>query len=123
MSMAVREANQFFLSLSLSVSSSPLVSAFFFCKKTLVKVNESIGSEKREEVACGGWRLFNGRIAYIESVEGNKTVARWNVVFQSFRHCERYGTVHSGIYVFSTRIAWMFYIDHVTTDACIFAQM
>lgn len=108
MSMAVREANQFFLSLSLSVSSSPLVSAFIFCKKTLVKVNESIGSEKREEVACGGWRLFNGRIAYIESVEGNKTVARWNVVFQSFRYCERYGTVHSGIYVFSTRIPGCF---------------
>lgn len=80
-SVVVREANQFF---SLS---PPLVSAFF-CKKTLVKVNESIGSEKHEEVACGGWRLFNGRIAYIESIEGNKTVAQWNVAFQSFRHCE-----------------------------------
>lgn len=34
------------------------------------------------------WGLFDGRVAYIESVGGNKTVVGWNVVFQSFRHCE-----------------------------------
>lgn len=58
----------------------------FFSRKMMA--NEDIGGDETRWRTCITWGLFDGRVAYIESVGGNKTVVGWNVVFQSFRHCE-----------------------------------